>query len=153
MIVRTYVVGAAVSLCALLTGCASPTSAPTTDGWVTVSSAHGVDVQLLPRLTETSMGELHQYYVRYSNRSDNDKCVSVSWRLVDLRNVTIADPVVVISHKAAYVGALTHEVWDFDGLAIAVPPSGQVRQITVTDPINKLATNQHPCVAFSYQHQ
>ena len=67
--------------------------------------------------------------------NEEDKCVAITWALLDFELITDNISYVKIPAKTTKYdyARFKQKVWDIDGITIALPPSGYVAKIDVKD--------------------
>lgn len=68
------------------------------------------------------------------NRSHTPKCVMINWKLQDFElESPLPYDFLIQDKESIQVGRATQTIWSFDGVAIAIPPSGYVDGMHVRD--------------------
>jgi hypothetical protein len=120
--------------------------APTPDT-VVAATEDGVSVLMYKAAPEKRSGmDLQVWRSSIYNKNDYPVCVMVQWKLMDFEMISDYPDFSFIDAKSTMVNYATmrQQIWNLDGTAFALPPSGYVEKLIIREP-NMNAKNKERC--------
>lgn len=79
--------------------------------------------------------ELQRWTAIAINKSNDFHCVTISWKLQDFEfESSLPDEFLIQPYQKLIVGQMRQTIWSFDGVGIALPPSGYADGINIREP-------------------
>lgn len=100
---------------------------------VVVASKNNIRVEVdKTKPTREEKVDLETWNVNVHNNNTDNKCVSISWKLMDFRFMSYETTEFFIAgNSSKKIGQMIQETWILDGVKIAPPGSGFVNSIRV----------------------
>lgn len=79
--------------------------------------------------------KLQSWRINVVNSNVEPKCVTIAWKLMDFSfDSNYPYEFYMAPDTTIHLGNMHQSIWDFDGVGIALPPSGYVQDMRVRDP-------------------
>lgn len=90
--------------------------------------------------------KLEVWEVNAINKADIPQCVTINWKLQDFEfESELPYKFLINKHSTLKVGKMRQTVWSFDDAMIAIPPSGYVDSVWVTEAEYEEKTKKFIC--------